>query len=342
MAAPYVAGASVIIREAMEFAGYTNIDQDTIYDHMIATADSFYDSATSAFYNRLNLEAAIDALMPADDYGSTVASAYNLGTINASVSTSSLMSGAITTLDDVDYFKFTAGNNGTVSFTASNMTHQVGCRLGRHGRHKLVERHQQRDPDRRRRRWPTIHRRLLVRRWPRLLRPRHHRRSSFSFTDWGSISSSQIQNVSVADGTWYRVEAANAGYFTVEGQFNAGGNQISLELYNSNLQLVDSGPAANGTSRVDTYATAGQELFIKVLGTNADVDFQLTNLVLGQRHTVNVAGTAGDDAFAFSAGLYPPSQPSTASPTALPRSPSPTSIRRRSRKRFDRHDGNSR
>ncbi len=115
MASPYVAGASVIIREAMEFAGYTNITQDTIYDHMIDTADSFYDSATSSYYNRLNLESAIDALIPADDFGSSVGAAHNLGTISNSTS----ISGLIGTLDDQDYFSFTAGSTGTMSFSAT-------------------------------------------------------------------------------------------------------------------------------------------------------------------------------------------------------------------------------
>ncbi len=40
MAAPYVAGASVLIRQAMQFVGMTGINQDTIYNHMMATADS--------------------------------------------------------------------------------------------------------------------------------------------------------------------------------------------------------------------------------------------------------------------------------------------------------------
>jgi len=115
MAAPYVAGASVLIREAMEFVGYTNITQDMIYDHMIATADSFFDSATNANYSRLNLEAAIDALIPTDDFGSTLATAYNLGTVSTSTSTS----GLIGTLDDQDFFSFTAGATGTVSFSAT-------------------------------------------------------------------------------------------------------------------------------------------------------------------------------------------------------------------------------
>ena len=43
MAAPYVAGAAVIIRQAMQFAGMTNITQDMIYDHMMATADTLFD-----------------------------------------------------------------------------------------------------------------------------------------------------------------------------------------------------------------------------------------------------------------------------------------------------------
>ena len=55
MAAPYVAGASVLMREAMQFVGYTNITQDTIYNHMMTTADTFFDSATDQNYKRLNL-----------------------------------------------------------------------------------------------------------------------------------------------------------------------------------------------------------------------------------------------------------------------------------------------
>ncbi|QDT69708.1 Subtilisin E precursor [Planctomycetes bacterium MalM25] len=125
MAAPYVAGASMLIREAMDFVGQTGVDQWDIYDHMMATADTFYDSATDTNYQRLNLEAAIDALMPEDDFGSSVATAHNLGTLNDSSGSNplSLVSGAITTLDDADYFTFTAGATGTVTVTANGMTH---------------------------------------------------------------------------------------------------------------------------------------------------------------------------------------------------------------------------
>jgi len=305
MAAPYVAGASVLIREAMEFVGYTNITQDTIYDHMIATADSFFDSATNAYYNRLNLEAAIDALMPEDDYGSTLATAYNLGTISDSISTSSAsnsMSGAITTLDDIDYFKFTAASTGTVTFTASNMTYNVGADWDVNGGTST---------------WSGTNNEILT---IDVVAGQEYTvgfssndglgyydlgitaESSFSFTDWGSISFSELQGVSVAGETWYRVAANATGYFTTEALFDSAGGQINLELYNSSLQLIDSGNATGGESRVDYYGAAGDELYIKAIGTNADVDFRLTNLVSVVGTTVNVAGTAGDDAFSFAAG----------------------------------------
>ena len=113
MAAPYTAGASVLVRQAMEFVGIQNITQDTIYDHFRATADVFYDAATNASYHRINVESALTALMPTDDYGSTVATAYSLGTISGEAS----LSGLIGTLDDIDYFTFTASQTGTATFT---------------------------------------------------------------------------------------------------------------------------------------------------------------------------------------------------------------------------------
>ncbi len=113
MASPYVAGASVLIRQAMEFVGIQNITQDTIYDQMRDTADIFYDTATNASYHRLNVQAALDALMPTDDYGSDAASANDLGTLSGS----STFSGLIGTTADQDFFTFTAGVTGTISFT---------------------------------------------------------------------------------------------------------------------------------------------------------------------------------------------------------------------------------
>lgn len=120
MASPYVAGASVLVRQAMEFAGFQNITQDTIYDHLRSTASIVYDAATSGSYHLINLEAAIKALMPADDYGSTIATAYSLGTLADNMS----LSGIIGTMSDADYFTFTAAQTGRATFSFDT-THEL-------------------------------------------------------------------------------------------------------------------------------------------------------------------------------------------------------------------------
>ena len=59
MASPYVAGASVLVREVMQMTGQTNITEWTIYNELMNTADSFVDSATGLTYKRLNMTNAI-------------------------------------------------------------------------------------------------------------------------------------------------------------------------------------------------------------------------------------------------------------------------------------------
>ncbi|MFO7904818.1 MAG: S8 family serine peptidase [Pirellulaceae bacterium] len=81
MAAPYLAGASVLVREAMQFMGDTSVTQSDIHDHLRDTADPIFDALTDTFYHRLNLAQAIESLMPADDYGSSLDTAFDLGAL---------------------------------------------------------------------------------------------------------------------------------------------------------------------------------------------------------------------------------------------------------------------
>ena len=281
MASPYVAGASVLVREAMEFTGMTGITQDTIFDHMMATADSFFDSASNA-YSRLNIKSAIDALMPTDDYGSSAGAAHNLGTITDSTS----ISGVISKLDDSDFFSFTAGTTGTVSFTATDMSHELaaqwtasgGTVSGANGETLTLD----------------------------VVAGQSYAvgfstadglgyfdlditsESTFTFSDWGAFSSGSREDVNVAGEGWYRIEASQDGYMTVQSAFNAAGGDVTLELYNENMELIDTGDL-----RVDVLADAGEAFFIHAVGTNADVDFQMTNLVDIDNGVVTVNGTNG-------------------------------------------------
>ena len=111
MASPYVAAASVLVREAMQMVGYVGINQDRIYDHLRSTADVFYDTATNADYFRIDVRAAIDSLMTvADDFGSTAETAHSLG----SLSGTTRLAGRIERGGDLDFFTFVASQTGSV------------------------------------------------------------------------------------------------------------------------------------------------------------------------------------------------------------------------------------
>ena len=63
MAAPYVAGASAILREAFESIGVSEVDQDVLYDTFRETASQIFDSVTGQSYSAIDLEAAISAVV---------------------------------------------------------------------------------------------------------------------------------------------------------------------------------------------------------------------------------------------------------------------------------------
>ncbi|WP_197527393.1 S8 family serine peptidase [Pirellulimonas nuda] len=62
MAAPYVAGASMLIREAMGGSDPLSVTPAHIYDTLRSTADPFFDPATQKTYQHINLEAAIQSV----------------------------------------------------------------------------------------------------------------------------------------------------------------------------------------------------------------------------------------------------------------------------------------
>ena len=64
-AAAYVAGASVLLREAYQEAGQPNVSEQTLYQTMLSTADTIQDPATGQEYRRLNLARAVDSVFSA-------------------------------------------------------------------------------------------------------------------------------------------------------------------------------------------------------------------------------------------------------------------------------------
>ncbi|MEM6331379.1 MAG: S8 family serine peptidase, partial [Planctomycetota bacterium] len=308
MAAPYVAGASVLVREAMQFVAMTGINQDTIYNHMLATADSVYDSSTGLSYSRLNVEAAIDALMPVDDYGSTEATAYDLGQITGTLAgpsqaSSSVMqmNGVISTLDDTDYFTFTAGSTGTVTFTASGATHDLDASWQGFGGEGWS--HASGDAY-------TMHV-IAGQQYSVAISSTDglgyynldvSAEAAFTFTDWGALAGQQTYTGLESSGAnWYRFVVGQDGYVTLDPGAGSTGDlaAISVSLHDANQNAIG---AQNGAFRIDHYATAGDELYVRVDGDASQIGIRLTNLVSVAGAAVTVAGTSAADDLAFAAG----------------------------------------
>lgn len=295
MAAPYIAGASVLLRQAMQFVGYTNITQDTIYNHMMATATSFLDAATGQTYKRINLASAFNALMPSDDYGSTAFVAHDLGTLSGELE----VSGMIGTLSDADYFRFTAAATGTVTFTATT-THDLAPMWAAIGGTVSGSRGETYTLDVVAGQSYTVGLSTSGGIGYYDLAIEVH--SGFAYTDLGAITQTQLNNVAISGELWYRVAAGRTGHLTAEALFVPTGGGLDLAFYDSNMRLLSKGAANVAGERVDILATAGANYFVRVAGANADADLRLTNLVSRAGAAVTIAGTAGGDTFTFVAG----------------------------------------
>ena len=99
----------------------------------------------------------------------------------------------------------------------------------------------------------------------------------------------------------YSLETTHRGYLTVEAAFDAGSGSLQAELYDANEDLlVSSTPTATGL-RLDWQVESGEFYFVKLVGTSADFDLTVVNLLDYSGTTVTVDGTAGDDTFTFDA-----------------------------------------
>ncbi|MGL4511533.1 MAG: S8 family serine peptidase [Lacipirellulaceae bacterium] len=309
MAAPYVAGASALVREAMQFVGMTGINQATIYNHLMNTADTFFDAASNASYKKMNVLRAIDALMPTDDYGSTTGTAHGLGTLTDNgTATEASRNGLVTTLADVDYFTFTAGSTGTATFTASGITNSLtsrwvagsgwttngnacsvnvvagqtytigfgtGAGLGRYTLSVNVQSSTATPPT----------------------PPPPPPTTPDPPVSWGAAALQQTRSgLAVSGERWYAVSASRGGFFTVDATVNAGA--ATVQVYDANRNLLSSSSASR---RADVWASGGQSLLVRVAGESTDLSVRLTNAVTQLGSTVTVTGTTAADDVRFAA-----------------------------------------
>lgn len=299
MAAPYLAGASVLVREAYAFMGQEHVNQDTIYQLLRATADAFYDPATSQSYLRLNVHAALDAILPDDEFGSTFDTATSLGTID-----SLSVDGRINTLVDTDYLTFTTAGSGTLTLRLETLR-------GTAPQWWVVGPNQQ------------IHvpgggqitldvvagqsYTLVVAGDGGLAQYQISSQQALSEdpappadTGLGAIDQVVLGPQAVHDTQW-TFTASRSGILTAEALFRHTAGNVNLELYDSQGRLIASSATQTDNERLDVNVTAGAGYTLVARGSNSAVTLRITNLVSQAGGTTHVYGTAESDVLTFAA-----------------------------------------
>jgi subtilisin family serine protease len=304
MASPYVAGASALIREAMQRVGVTGINQDKILQVMRSTADSVYDAVTQTNYLRINLKRAIDTVMASstssgggssggggstttDDVGSTVGTARSFG----NVATSTTFAGRIDSTSDLDYFSFTAGATGTATvnfnpngFTSTWRIGNASSTTGSSFTINVVAGTTYTFAIGSTGGLGTYNLSIGLQATP-----------SIVGTDLGTVSRTQTSTAAVSNGTWYSFTASDTGIVTAETLFDRGQGDVSFEVYNAAGQRIATSLGVASGSRFDFGAVAGQAFRIKLIGSHPSASLRITNLVTISGDTVTIRGTAGDD-----------------------------------------------
>lgn len=294
MAAPYVAGAAVLVRQAFAFLGQENVGQDDIVNLLRNTADTVFDAVTGATYRRLNLDRAIDTLMPVNAHGSA-ATARDLGTVLDTFSTSDLLARRT----DRDYFSFTAARSGKLTITLSTADDmQADWRLANGGGYVDAS-------------GLTFTIDVIAGQRYTFDLGTNAAIGHYDLTaslasampDWGTIELATIADQAIGAGQdSFTFHAARDGYFTVEALAGAATAGISFDLYDAAGRLLGSSAATSTGLRLDAIVSAGQSLVLRVHGSSSDVDFRLTNLLARAGNSLTLFGTIGDDNFSAIAG----------------------------------------
>lgn len=294
MAAPYLAGASVLLREAFEVAGETNIDQDFLYDHFMRTADEVYDSVTNAWYSRLNLTEAIDAALK-DAHGDSANAATNLG----NVSNLESIDGLLFRAGDLDFVKFNADESGRVTLTL-NETNDLDALVKVLGENATVSGNQ-------------ISFDVAAGQQYTIQLSANSGKGSYELAvdfeskalvseDLGLIRSNFVDNLRVSNESSYRMTAARNGILSVEAIYNSAGGNAAFEIYDDSGQWVGSSSSTESGARADITVSKGDSFTIKFLGENDAVDLRMTNLVRIAGNRVIVGGTGQADHYTYESG----------------------------------------
>lgn len=253
MAAPYVAGSSVLIRQAMEFMGYDNIDQATIYQKLQDTSDKIFDSLTGLNYNKINLQKAMESII-ADQHGDTAASATHIGTLYGNEK----LTGTIGTFNDVDVISFQAGRTGQMTFTFSQ-THDLQLAMQSLGHAATVSGN------------TLVMDVVAGQNYTLQLSTNagigHYTIDATIVTETidasglGTIYAKTV-NTNVSGTQWFSATAGRSGQFAF--QYTAASQSATFEVYDAQQRLLGTAESVNGKLQLNLDVHKNQQLTIKI------------------------------------------------------------------------------
>lgn len=308
MASPYVAGASVLVREAMELAGWGSITVDSITNHLRDTADSVFDSATGLTYDVLNVQNAIESILPSDSVGDDLQSASSLDLTSTTTDT------WLNSLSDTDVYSFVASANGTLEVDLESQFldtaswslfadgQQISTGAMEAGSVELVA---GQSYEFRVAASDAIGPLSIGLEFEESSDPGNGSGSGGNTGGGSSVADADLGSVdyleqSVASGSIYSATATQDGTFTVVWN-NPSSASGAVHVSQDGTTLAQSSNWQDGSVRLDFQVQAGQELQISVPGIASD-DGQLViaNLLEQAGSTVHLGGTLNADEFSLS------------------------------------------
>lgn len=285
MAAPYVAGASALLRQANEFMGVENIDQDLLYQQFRDTADQIWDSATSRNYYKMNIKAAIESVVT-DQQGDNWGSSHDAGTLQNGTQ----ISGTIGTTEDKDVFEFTASSDGRITLEFET-THELNALVDVQGINAQLSGNK------------VIFDVVAGQQYKFSVATSDgigHYDVTASYSDgiesvnWGSVDARQFNNQQIAGQQWFRMTASNEGILSISGSLRNSGS-LELRVYDGDGNEVAARHESTGDVRVDVDAEEGESFFVKAIAVDGVADFSINNLVSLENGRVVIEGTSQND-----------------------------------------------
>ncbi len=292
MAAPYVGGASALIREANAFMGNDHLNQDQIYEHFRQTANQIYDSATNAWYDRIDMRAAIDAIVT-DAHADQWTDATDLGVLEEQLQTE----GTIGKFTDVDAFRFTASEDGRVTLSFEQ-SHELQSLLTlRDGSFDIVGETIQFDVEAGQVYEFSMatqdgigHYQIDI----ALESTGDGNQGGYDAQDLGVVTDSRFQVANVQAEAWYQIQSSQNGILTA--QLLAQSN-FQLEVFDGQGNQLGAVDSTNGLARFDTMVDSDQILLVRVVGDLEHGELRFTNLLDNANGSIQVDGTIANDQF---------------------------------------------